>query len=118
MLISHQPSAPMLVGASLGGITSLLAVGESDVPLARGIALVDIVPKFEMEGSGPDGCDPVGNGIRHGPDDGQFDRAEVVDDLARRESSSHVGILPHRFRGRRLVSWPHNYSNSRNQPDH
>ena len=51
MLISHQPSPPMLVGASLGGITSLLTVGESDVPLVRGIALVDIVPKFEAEGS-------------------------------------------------------------------
>jgi non-heme chloroperoxidase len=51
MLITHQLSAPMLVGASLGGITSLLAVGESAVPIARGIALVDIVPKFEPEGS-------------------------------------------------------------------
>jgi non-heme chloroperoxidase len=51
MLITHQLSPPLLVGASLGGITALLAVGESDVPLARGIALVDIVPKFEPEGS-------------------------------------------------------------------
>lgn len=51
ILIASQPSPPMLVGASLGGITSLLAVGESAEPIARGIALVDIVPKFEPEGS-------------------------------------------------------------------
>lgn len=50
-IIALQPRPPMLVGASLGGITSLLAVGESEKPLASGLALVDIVPKFEKEGS-------------------------------------------------------------------
>ena len=50
-LISRQSSPPMLVGASLGGITSLLAVGESDKAIASGIALFDIVPKIEPDGS-------------------------------------------------------------------
>ncbi len=51
ILIKAQSSPPMLVGASLGGITSLLAVGESEMPIACGIALIDIVPKVEAEGS-------------------------------------------------------------------
>lgn len=51
ILIAHQASPPMLVGASLGGITSLLAAGESDGPIVCGIALVDIVPKFDLDGS-------------------------------------------------------------------
>jgi pimeloyl-ACP methyl ester carboxylesterase len=42
---------PTLVGASLGGITSLLAVGESSSPVARALVLVDVVPKIEMEGA-------------------------------------------------------------------
>jgi pimeloyl-ACP methyl ester carboxylesterase len=42
---------PTLVGASLGGITSLLAVGESPSPVARALVLVDVVPKIEMEGA-------------------------------------------------------------------
>lgn len=51
VLISRQPAPPVLVGASMGGVTSLVAVGESERPIARGIALVDIVPKIELEGS-------------------------------------------------------------------
>lgn len=50
-IIALQPQPPMLVGASLGGITSLLTVGESDAPIACGLALVDIVPKFDQKGS-------------------------------------------------------------------
>ncbi len=40
---------PVLVGASLGGITSLCAQGENP-GLARGLVLVDIVPKAEPAG--------------------------------------------------------------------
>jgi pimeloyl-ACP methyl ester carboxylesterase len=41
---------PVLVGASLGGISSLLAIGESATPIARGLVLVDVAPRTEPEG--------------------------------------------------------------------
>jgi pimeloyl-ACP methyl ester carboxylesterase len=41
---------PALVGASLGGMASLLAVGESDEEIASGLVLVDIAPRVEMAG--------------------------------------------------------------------
>lgn len=41
---------PVLVGASLGGVTSLVAVGTSEEPIASGLVLVDIVPKINPEG--------------------------------------------------------------------
>jgi pimeloyl-ACP methyl ester carboxylesterase len=41
---------PVLVGASLGGISSLTAVAETPEPLARAIVLVDIAPRIERDG--------------------------------------------------------------------
>ncbi|HYW90905.1 MAG TPA: alpha/beta hydrolase [Gammaproteobacteria bacterium] len=41
---------PALVGASLGGATSFLAVGENDRPVASALVLVDIVPHVRPEG--------------------------------------------------------------------
>ncbi|MDH4560772.1 MULTISPECIES: alpha/beta hydrolase [unclassified Pseudomonas] len=41
---------PVLVGASLGGLTSLLAIGEARQP-AHGLVLVDVVPRIEAEGA-------------------------------------------------------------------
>jgi peroxiredoxin len=41
---------PVLVGASLGGISSLLAIGEAPVPIARALVLVDVAPRTEPEG--------------------------------------------------------------------
>jgi len=43
------PREPVLVGASLGGIASLLAVGESP-GLARALVMVDVTPRLESEG--------------------------------------------------------------------
>ncbi len=43
---------PVLVGASLGGITSLLAEGESREPVAQALVLVDVVPSLDREGVG------------------------------------------------------------------
>ncbi|WP_229051384.1 alpha/beta fold hydrolase [Aeromicrobium sp. Leaf350] len=40
---------PVLVGASMGGMTSLIAVGESAVA-ARALVLVDVAPRTEPEG--------------------------------------------------------------------
>ena len=42
--------APVLVGASLGGFTSLVAEGESPDPFAAAVVLVDIVPRTEPKG--------------------------------------------------------------------
>lgn len=44
------PWLPALVGASLGGVTSLLTVGRAEKPVARALVLVDIVPKINLEG--------------------------------------------------------------------
>lgn len=41
---------PALVGASLGGLSALVAVGESATPLATGLVLVDVTPRIETEG--------------------------------------------------------------------
>lgn len=42
---------PALVGASLGGLASLTAIGESDVPIASVLVLVDVTPRLEREGT-------------------------------------------------------------------
>jgi pimeloyl-ACP methyl ester carboxylesterase len=44
------PSPPVLVGASLGGIASLLAVGYHAAP-ARALVLVDVAPRIELAGA-------------------------------------------------------------------
>ena len=48
---SADAKLPALVGASLGGVTSLLAVGTAEKPIARALVLVDIVPKINPEGA-------------------------------------------------------------------
>lgn len=42
---------PFLIGASLGGFTSMLLAGELHPGIARGIVLVDIIPEMESAGS-------------------------------------------------------------------
>jgi pimeloyl-ACP methyl ester carboxylesterase len=49
-IAASLPSPPALVGASLGGMASLLAVGESDDAIASGLVLVDIAPRVELAG--------------------------------------------------------------------
>lgn len=43
-------AAPILIGASLGGIAGMLAEGESDGSLLAGLVLVDIVPRLDPAG--------------------------------------------------------------------
>lgn len=50
-VLTQLPPRPALVGASLGGLTGLLTVGESDEDLASALVLVDVVPKVEREGT-------------------------------------------------------------------
>ena len=44
------PKLPVLVGASLGGVASMVAIAEADVPIARALVLVDVAPTMEPEG--------------------------------------------------------------------
>jgi pimeloyl-ACP methyl ester carboxylesterase len=49
-IATSLPAKPALVGASLGGMASLLAVGESDDQIASALVLVDIAPRVELAG--------------------------------------------------------------------
>jgi non-heme chloroperoxidase len=50
-VVAQLGRLPALVGASLGGLTSLLAVGETEAPIATAAVLVDIAPRIEPEGA-------------------------------------------------------------------
>ncbi|MDA0824129.1 MAG: alpha/beta hydrolase [Proteobacteria bacterium] len=63
-------SRPVLVGASMGGGTSLVAVGEDRVD-ATALVLVDIAPKIE-----PEGVQKIGDFMRNKPDG--YDNLEEV----------------------------------------
>ena len=45
-ILPKLSAPPVLVGASLGGLTSLLAVGDHGLP-AVGLILVDVTPQLE-----------------------------------------------------------------------
>ena len=45
------PDGPILVGASLGGLTSILLAGELAPGITRGVVLVDIIPDMEQKGA-------------------------------------------------------------------
>jgi pimeloyl-ACP methyl ester carboxylesterase len=52
IIAGSMPRPPALVGASLGGIASMAAIGESDgPPIASALVLVDVAPTIEMEGA-------------------------------------------------------------------
>jgi pimeloyl-ACP methyl ester carboxylesterase len=44
------PDRPAVVGASLGGLASLLAEGEAEAPLLSALVLVDVAPRLELAG--------------------------------------------------------------------
>lgn len=50
-LATSLPCPPALVGASLGGLSSLLAIGESDEPIASVLVLVDVTPTIDLAGA-------------------------------------------------------------------
>ncbi len=82
-LVAPLNAPPILVGASLGGVASLLAVGEGVVQ-ARALVLVDITPKVNEEGS-----QKIGAFMKSAPD-GFASLDEAADAVAR--------YLPHRPR--------------------
>lgn len=51
MVARSLDQQPVLVGASLGGLASLVAVGEGAEPVARALVLVDVTPTVEIEGA-------------------------------------------------------------------
>lgn len=50
-ILDAVPGPVALVGASLGGIASLVAIGESNRPIANALVLVDVVPRLEETGT-------------------------------------------------------------------
>ena len=76
-LAAALPSPPVLVGASLGGLSSLVAIGESDEPVARALVLVDVAPTME-----PAGRDRIGNFMRANAITGFGSLDEVADAIA------------------------------------
>jgi pimeloyl-ACP methyl ester carboxylesterase len=50
-VVAQLGAAPVLVGASLGGIASLIAHGEGEGTPCRALVLVDIAPKIEGSGA-------------------------------------------------------------------
>ncbi|HEX4390540.1 MAG TPA: alpha/beta hydrolase [Mycobacterium sp.] len=50
-VLRHLPPQPVLVGASLGGFTTMLLAGEISPGIARAVVLVDIVPNMDQSGA-------------------------------------------------------------------
>jgi pimeloyl-ACP methyl ester carboxylesterase len=75
---------PVLVGASLGGLSSLVAIGEGGVPGASALVLVDVTPHMR-----PDGINRIRDFMRLGVDG--FDSLDAVADAV-------ASYLPHRKR--------------------
>jgi pimeloyl-ACP methyl ester carboxylesterase len=49
-VLAQLPERPFLVGASLGGITSMMTEGLAPEPVSRGVVLVDVTPRLEIVG--------------------------------------------------------------------
>ncbi len=50
-VMRHYAHTPVLIGASLGGMTSLLTTGEAQTAVSRALVLVDITPRTNPEGT-------------------------------------------------------------------
>jgi peroxiredoxin len=50
-VLRRLPPQPVLVGASLGGFTTMLLAGEISPGIARAVVLVDIVPNMDQSGA-------------------------------------------------------------------
>ncbi len=79
VLAEAQSEPPVLVGASLGGISSLVALGDRDPgapPLASALVLVDVAPRIE-----PAGVKRIGTFMTSHPD-GFASLEEAADHIA------------------------------------
>lgn len=80
---------PVLIGASLGGIASLIAAGEAAAPIAAALVLVDITPRVD-----PAGVDRIRGFMATHVEDGFATLEEAADAIA--------AYLPHRPRPKSL----------------
>lgn len=87
-VLKQLDQKPILVGASLGGIASLLAETEQEESVAKGLILVDVTPRLET-----DGVDRI-IGFMKGGTDGFASLDEVADSISQ--------YLPHRTRPKDL----------------
>jgi pimeloyl-ACP methyl ester carboxylesterase len=76
-LAAAMPSLPVLVGASLGGLSSMIAIGESEDPIARALVLVDVAPTMEESGR-----ERIGAFMREHVESGFGSLDEVADAIA------------------------------------
>jgi peroxiredoxin len=78
-LVARMPSPPVLVGASLGGLSSLIAIGETPgpEPIARALVLVDVAPSMEEQGK-----ERIGDFMREHVETGFGSLDEVADAIA------------------------------------
>ncbi|WP_333618368.1 alpha/beta fold hydrolase [Dietzia sp.] len=106
---------PVLVGASLGGITGLIALGRGDA-VACALVLVDVAPKLEVEG-----VQRVGDFMRSGIEG--FDSLEQVAELVsayqphRKKPQSVEGLkknLRQRDDGRWYWHWDPRFADTAN----
>ena len=81
--VAREYHRPVLIGASMGGLTSLVAVGEGAVT-ARGLVLVDVAPRIEKSGA-----DRIGAFMRANPEG--FESLQAVVDAV-------AAYNPHRAR--------------------
>jgi pimeloyl-ACP methyl ester carboxylesterase len=81
--VAREYHRPVLIGASMGGLTSLVAVGEGAV-IARGLVLVDVAPRIEKSGA-----DRIGAFMRANPEG--FESLQAVADAV-------AAYNPHRAR--------------------
>ena len=50
-VIDGLPNAPVLIGASMGGLTALKSLAVAQRRIASGVVLVDVVPRIEQRGA-------------------------------------------------------------------
>jgi pimeloyl-ACP methyl ester carboxylesterase len=89
-IASQFGSAPVAIGASLGGIASLASFALADKPVLAGLVLVDIIPKMD-----PRGVANVQGFMRSKAQEGFASVEEAADAIA--------AYLPHRPRPRSLT---------------
>jgi peroxiredoxin len=88
-LTAHFDRKPVLIGASLGGIASLIAAGEAPAPTAAALVLVDITPRVD-----PAGVDRIRGFMAMHVEDGFATLQDAADAIA--------AYLPHRPRPKSL----------------
>lgn len=108
---------PVLIGASMGGMTSLIVLGETDPALARALVLVDIAVRLET-----DGVQRILNFMRAHPDG--FENLEAAAEAIyqynphRKRTGSTQGLrknLRQRDNGRWYWHWDPKYLDEANR---